>query len=158
MEMVSLDIIKEIELFEGLSDNELNSIAKLCYEEIYEADERIFRESDPAESLYVLIEGEVNIGFRLKEGTERLTVDTIREGEIFGWSVLVEPYKFSAAAITAKKSRVLVIYGEALRNLFEKNPHIGHLVMREIASVISSRLRHTRIKLLELLDSEKEGS
>lgn len=151
--MVSVATIKGINIFRELADYELENVAKTAYEETYESGQRIFAEGAWAQRMYVLVEGEIDIRIRPNRDAEQLTVDTVKEGEIFGWSSLTEPYSLTAAALAVKKSKVIVFRGDGLRDLFEKNNHIGFLVMKGIASVISSRLRKTRTRILELMQS-----
>jgi CRP-like cAMP-binding protein len=46
-----------------------------------------------------------------------------------------------------EKVRVIAIKGADLNALFEDNSHIGFVVMKRLADVISSRLRRTRQQL-----------
>lgn len=156
--MVNADILKDVVIFKDLADHELDNVAQLAYEKIYESDYRIFAEGAWAANMYVVVEGEVNIRISPDGESKSLTIDTMREGDIFGWSALSEPYSLTAEAVAAKKSKLLVFRGDGLRDLFEKNNHIGYLVMKGIAAVISSRFRHARKKLTELLHNEKKLS
>ncbi len=131
----------------------LENIAKLAHVRIYEPDHRVFAEAALARRMFILLDGEVEIRIRQARDSEQITVDTINENETFGWSALTQPYSLTAAAWVTKKSTVVEIGGDVLRDLFEKNNHIGCLVMKGAASVISGRLRRNRVKMLELLPS-----
>jgi len=50
-------------------------------------------------------------------------------------------------------SRALAIKGEDLRRLFEADPVLGYRVMDKLASVISTRLRDTRLQLADVIQS-----
>jgi len=49
-----------------------------------------------------------------------------------------------------KDSELIVFKGEVLRDLFKKNNHIGYLVMMQVASVISSRLRNLNQQMVNI--------
>ncbi|UCE19333.1 MAG: cyclic nucleotide-binding domain-containing protein [Gemmatimonadota bacterium] len=151
--MVPVDILKKVSIFQGLEKDELASIAGLASEETYGASTRILTDGNIAEYLYILIEGEVDIQTKLKSISGPVSVDKIEEGEMFGWSALVEPYSLTASAITVTKSKIIVLPATELRDLFDKNSHIGYIVMKEVASVISSRFRQTIAGLLEYIDA-----
>ena len=149
--MVLLKDLKMSEIFDGLTDVELENIREMAKEKEYEAGKRIFEEKSIAKNLYLVLEGEVEIRMSRDKGGKQLPIETVEPGGIFGWSAVTEPYTFTAAAWTVKKSKFLVIDGEVLRDLFKKNNHIGFKIMTKIASVISSRLRHMNQKFVNTL-------
>jgi len=148
--MISREELKGFEIFEGLTDDELECIREIAKKEVYEAEKRIFEENSLAINLYLVLKGRVIIQMRASKYKERVPIDVIEQGEIFGWSAVTEPYTFTAAAFTMMPSELVVINGDLLRDLFRKNNHIGYLVMSRIASVISSRLRRLHEKLVEI--------
>ncbi|MCP2604885.1 cyclic nucleotide-binding domain-containing protein [Candidatus Aminicenantes bacterium AH-873-B07] len=154
--MVSIEELKKFEVFKELTDAELENIREIAKEEEYEAEERIFEEKSLAINMYLVLEGKVEIRMRGDMGVEQLTIDTVGSGEIFGWSAVTEPFTFTAAAWTGEKSKVLVLNGELLRDLFKKNNHIGYKIMMKIAAVISTRLRRLNKKFVDILSKSKE--
>lgn len=153
--MVTIDVLKGVTILRELADHELENIAKIAHERTYESGARIFAEGALAQRMFILLEGEVELRIWNNHETGPFTVDTITNGEIFGWSALTEPYSLTAAAWVTKEAKVIAISGDSLRDLFEKNNHIGYLVMRRIASVISWRLKNLRAKLLESVQVQK---
>ena len=149
--MVKIQDLKKCEIFDGLTEAELENIREIAKETEYDAGKRIFEEKSIAKNIYLVLEGNVEIRMSRDEGGEQLPIETVEPGEIFGWSAVTEPYTFTAAAWTLERSKFLVFDGEVLRNLFKKNNHIGYKIMRRIASVISSRLRHLNQKLVNML-------
>ncbi len=147
--MVSAEMLKGFQLFEGLDESELTEIAKLCRERSYEQGSIIFTAGGSATDIYLLKDGEVNIQVELViyDLEARATVYTVRKGETFAWSALVPPHKLTAAARCQQKTAVLTINGKELMDTFEKNNHIGCVVMRNLSKVISSRLAATMVAL-----------
>lgn len=139
--MVSIQELKEFEIFTELTDAELENICENAKKEVFDADKRIFDEKSWATNLYLVKDGRIEIKMSGKGGSNQITIDTIEPKEIFGWSAVTEPFTFTAAAWTKEKSNLIVLNGEVLLDLFKKNNHIGYKVMKEVASVISSRLR-----------------
>ena len=146
--MVTIEELKKFPIFQCLSDFELENIQEITKKENFDADRRVFEEKSIATNLYLVSKGRVVIKMRGDSGNDQLPIDTIGPGEIFGWSAVAEPHTFTAAAHTLEKSEFLVINSDVLRDLFKKNYHIGYKVMREIASVISSRLRSLNQKFV----------
>ncbi|MFB0556686.1 MAG: Crp/Fnr family transcriptional regulator [Dehalococcoidia bacterium] len=147
--MVSAEILKGFQLFEGLDESELVEVARLCRERSYEQGSIIFTAGGSATDIYLLKDGEVNIQVELViyDLEARATVYTVRKGETFSWSALVPPHKLTASARCQQKTEVLTIDGKKLMYTFEKNNHIGCVVMRNLSKVISSRLAATMVAL-----------
>jgi len=150
--MVSIDALKQCELFADLNDEELGKVAQICCEETYKPQEVIFGECDIAEKIYILQEGRVAVQMHLRSDLEPdgdVTIQEVTPGRIFGWSALVRQRRFTASVRALEKVKVVAIRGADLNALFEENSHIGFVVMKRLADVISSRLRRTRQQLGE---------
>ncbi|MBW2183699.1 MAG: cyclic nucleotide-binding domain-containing protein [Deltaproteobacteria bacterium] len=94
------------------------------------------------------MEGTIAIQIRLKK-YQHVVVSTAEEkGELFGWSALVEPKRYSASVKCLKEVRVLSINGEELEKLFEEDPVMGLTFMKKIASLIDNRLNAVRTRLV----------
>lgn len=139
--------LKRSELFLGLEDDELWQIAMLssCTMETYKKGEVIFEQGHHSENLYILDQGQVDLEMETvrapNQSGNRLVVDIITKGGIFGWSALVPPYIFTKHAIAAETSRVVSINGQELSNLLDSNPQLGYKVMKGFSHVIAWRLR-----------------
>ena len=146
--MVNIQVLKEIGLFKGLDDSELAKIAELCHERTLDAGVLYFAQGNNATELHLCRSGKVDIIVRLREpwGIE-VTVHTVNGGGIFGWSSLVEPHIYTASAKCVERTEDIYIKAAALTKLFEQNPNIGYVLMRNLAAVISSRLTEYRHKL-----------
>jgi CRP/FNR family transcriptional regulator, cyclic AMP receptor protein len=148
--MVPLDLLRTSELFNGLSDDELAPIARMARQESFGAGDQMFGEHDPAENLYVVITGRVGVLIDIGRGRQTV-VDTVGPDSSFGWSALVPPYFYTGAAKCLETTRVLVVPGEDLRSLCMDNCRICHTIMQRLASIISARLRDTRVQLIGLM-------
>ena len=87
-------IIKQADLFHGLSHNFIKDLMAIAARESFNAGEIVFNSGDPAENFYILIQGCVQIRLG-QQGPEVYTGNTI--GEIFGWSSLIDRPDFSAS-------------------------------------------------------------
>jgi CRP-like cAMP-binding protein len=150
--MIPLETLRKLDFFSGLSDDELGQIAHISEERTYQANELCFQEGEQAEYLYVLLSGKVSIQFQfqslLQPPYRETTVTTVRPGEPFGWSSLVEPGHYTASARCLEASRALCIKGSDLEALAERECCLGYRVMRKAAIVAGSRLRETRRNLI----------
>lgn len=148
--MGHLEILRKAEIFEGLTDDELNKVDRICDIEVYEPGAIIFNENDEAKKLYIVESGRVSI--RIEIGPDRyLPVFSCSEGCVFGWSPLVPPYQYTAGAKCMEKSTVVAIDGAKLRELCHSDTHLCSVVMAGIARLISSRLRNTRLQVASII-------
>jgi CRP/FNR family cyclic AMP-dependent transcriptional regulator len=145
--MVSVDMLCPCELFDGLNSEELVQLAAIASEEKYQSGELICAERELADRLFVLCEGRVQVHVQLRSPLEadgEMTIEEVEPGRIFGWSSMVKQQRFTASARALEPVIVLVIEASDLHVLFDRDPHIGFVVMKQLAEVVASRLRHTR--------------
>ena len=145
--MVEIESLRTCELFVGLSDGELAQFAGIAAEESYEPDDVICAERAEADRLFILSEGSVQVHIRLRSALEpdgEATIEEVERGRIFGWSSLVKQRRFTASARALTPTTVIVLHADDLNALFDRDAHLGFVVMKQLAEVIASRLRHTR--------------
>jgi len=157
--MVSISLLRKFQPFEGLTNSELEKIAPLCREEVYDVGEVIVKEGEETRDFCIVMDGEVALEMALQLWPHALprqvTIEVVTRGEPFCWSALVEPHISTLSARCRTKARVIAIEGAALRSLFEANPHLGYKLMWRLTELIASRLKKTRAKLLEFFRGEE---
>ncbi|UCC86636.1 MAG: cyclic nucleotide-binding domain-containing protein [Anaerolineales bacterium] len=150
--MITPEILSQARLFDGLTEEQLATIADLCEEVTCQEGEVLFWEGDQAEWLYILLEGEITIYVQLSSRPERVTVSVIKQPyQTFAWSGVVAPYRYTASALCETECRLIALDGQAFMKMLEQEPVTGFVVIRRIAEVIASRLRNTRVALLKTL-------
>ncbi len=146
--MVSPGELKPCSFFRDFADAYLVRLADLCTEESLQKEEYIFREGEEAQKLYILMEGIIALQIQLKKH-HHVVVSTIEDkGELFGWSALVEPRRYSATVKCLEASRVFSIKGEELEKQFKDDPLMGLHFMKKIAGLIDRRLIVLRHRLV----------
>lgn len=145
--MDSAESLSACELFRGLTPGELEQIAAITYKRTYEPGELICVEADRADRLFILDQGRVEVTIHLRSSLEpdgEVTIEEVQPGCVFGWSSLVKQRRFTASARALEPVTVLIVEADDLNDLFDRNAHIGFVLMKQLAEVIASRLRHTR--------------
>lgn len=130
-------IIREVDLFKGIASHIIDEIAHLAVEEVFPKGAIIFKRGDFADSLYILVEGHIDL---LVRGKKRFSVSLHHPGYVFGWSALVEPNRYTATAECIEETKVIKLDGTRLMHVFEKHPLEGLTVMKRLAGVIGMRL------------------
>ena len=146
--MVTIEELKEFGLFREFGKEKLVSIVKLCHEQVVDPNTLLFAQGNRATRLHLCRSGKVDIVVRLSEpqGIE-VVVHRTKAGDVFGWSSLVEPYVYTASAKCVEKTETMYIEATDLVELFESDPYIGYLFMKNLSTVVSLRLTEYRTKL-----------
>jgi CRP-like cAMP-binding protein len=115
----------------------------------FDAGQLIFRQGEEADQFYLLRHGRVAIEIHAP-GRGPLTVQTVGEGEVLGWSWLMHPHRwhFDARAVTLV--RALALDGKCLRTKCEEDHDLGYEFLKRFAQIIVQRLEATRLQLLDV--------
>jgi len=134
--MVPTERIRNVEIFQGLKDEELKIVAQFCQELQIPEKNTLCEEGARADKLFILEEGTVSIRFQKGAGFE-----IHGPGKILGWSFLVPPNRYTASAITVTPSRLLMIKSPDFYELVHKDSRMGLKIMDSLAQVVSGRLK-----------------
>ena len=145
--MITTQDIKGFKLFAGLDETELKEIANLCLRKTYECNSVIFDPEKPSEELFVVEGGNDAIQIEIPLGINlgKIVIHTLSKGETFGWATIESQHVKTATARCLETVNLIAINGKALLQLFEKNPHMGYIVMKNLCDTISMRLAYTTV-------------
>ncbi|RPJ46875.1 MAG: cyclic nucleotide-binding domain-containing protein [Candidatus Latescibacterota bacterium] len=136
--MIPTELLRYYPYFAGVSNESLKAVAAIGEEETVGAGKTVFKEGDPARSLYLVVSGQVEITLELGNGRS-VVVDTVVPGDLTGWSAFIEPYRLRATAIARRESKLIAIDAEKLRKLCDEDNALGYRLMRQIAGALSHR-------------------
>jgi CRP-like cAMP-binding protein len=141
--------LAEHPFFRGLSEAQLAVLSGCAANVVFDADEIIFREGECADRFHVIRQGRVGLQVAPPVGGP-VTVETLENGDVLGWSWLFPPYKahFDARALSAV--RALSLDGACLRRKCEDDKALGYELMRRFAELVVRRLESTRLQLLDI--------
>jgi CRP/FNR family cyclic AMP-dependent transcriptional regulator len=134
--MVPADRIRNVEIFQGLEDEELKIIGQFCQELQVPEKNQLCEEGTRADRLFILEEGTVSV--RFEKGA---SFEIHGPGKILGWSFLVPPSRYTASAVTVTPSRLQVIKSPDFYELVHKDSRMGLKIMDRLAQVVSGRLK-----------------
>ena len=153
--MVELSMLTQVEIFEGLSKPQLEKLAAISHEVEYSQGDIVFRENMPGDSMYIVLDGEVEIlvdmgilGADMPNEARPAPITVIRRGQSFGEVALVDAGVRSASAVcTSVRVHLLAIPRKSFLEVCQRNPSIGYRVMFNIAADLSGRIRTTDFML-----------
>jgi CRP/FNR family cyclic AMP-dependent transcriptional regulator len=118
----------------------------------YEAGQFLLREGEEANQFFIIRHGKVAIEIYTHDRGP-ITIETIGEGDVLGWSWLVPPYNWRFDARAIDLTRAIVLDGKCLRGKFEEDYRLGYELMNRFLQVIERRLQATRLQLLDVYRS-----
>jgi CRP-like cAMP-binding protein len=115
----------------------------------FNAGQFLFHEGEEANEFYMIREGKVAVQI---QGAERgpITVQTIGEGEVLGWSWLIPPYRWRFDVKALELTRAIALDGKCLRTKSEEDHDLGYQLLRRFAGIIVERLEAARLQLLDV--------
>lgn len=144
--MEKLEVLQKSPLFEMLSQPELELLAELSRPRRYAAGDVVFEEGDLGDSLFVLMNGEVEVVHKDSRGEQKVLA-TLQPPEFFGEMSLIDK-EFRSATVRAKKDATMLHLTADNLATFRKNYKDGFaFLVINIARVLSTRLRETNARL-----------
>ena len=136
---MTINLLSKIPLFADLPDKELDHILTVL--DVKEMKDRdiLFREGDPGEHFYVVMQGELEV--LMAEGkTEEMLLNVLHVGEYFGEMSLIMPGGHRTASVRARGDSTLLSMSRIqFLDLTKKYPELSHSMVR----VLSQRLDAT---------------
>lgn len=148
--MGTLDsILAEHPFLKGLAPPQIELIAGCASNIRFNKGDYIFREDEEADRFYLIRHGLVALDVFVPQRGP-VTIDTIQEGEVLGWSWLFPPYRWHFDARALQLTRAVAFDGKCLREKCEKDSHLGYELVMRFSQIIMQRLQSARLQLLDL--------
>lgn len=130
-------ILSDTELFKGIDSEVMNKITAIYSEEDHPKNTVLFNKDEDAKSLFILIEGTVNLV--IKNGGI-LAIPLSDPGEVFGLSGMVEGGNYLASGICATDAKVVKIDRDKLNAIFDQHPDAGLILIKRLGAALSKKL------------------
>jgi CRP/FNR family cyclic AMP-dependent transcriptional regulator len=139
-----LSVLSKVELFDGLTPQELADVARICTQHEYRAGQVITSQGETGGELYVIADGFVEVVVSPSgQNPAPRTVVHLGRGQLFGEMALVDYGPRSATVKSiADHTLIQVIDRDDFNRLCEADNHLGFVVMRNMAADLSFKLRH----------------
>jgi CRP-like cAMP-binding protein len=139
---IDLEELKKYEVFQGLMTQEMKIIHEVSHLISCTVGESILTQSDLSMDLFIVVKGRlsVHMGYSSLKEKRLQKIAELKSGDIFGEIGFLEGQRRSASIIAMEPGLVLKLDGLKLHEIFELNQHMGYVMMRNIALVLSRRL------------------
>ena len=134
------EFLAQIPIFGGLPESVLARIVDVARVMDVPAGALVFAEGEPARSMFIVREGELEICKRGRNGAE-FCLATLQRGDCVGEMSLIDIQPRSATARALSDSTLCVLDQQAIARLYETELEVYTLLVLNIAREISRRLR-----------------
>lgn len=158
--MVSPELLRRFTLFAGLPPAIFKDIAMLGDEISVKAGEWLFAQNDSADALYLILKGKVELKIATDEEKPNIIAEkklsdyvdltTLIEGEVIGWSALLDPYVYTLGATAETDVQLIKLDCEKLLELMKDNPQTGYIFMTRVAKALAERLTNMRVRFVSI--------
>jgi CRP-like cAMP-binding protein len=155
-----VNYLKQSDIFYQFTPTQLELVANLCQEVVFQAGEIILKENSSSKELYIIAQGEVEILINpsivrpnsdKKKRTDSV-IAVLRRGQSFGEVALVDEGLRSASARAGQKeTHLLVISRDKLIMLCDTYPQLGYRLMYNLAADLAMKIRNTDLRIREQL-------
>jgi CRP-like cAMP-binding protein len=150
----TLEILAQIDLFNGLPSAILRRVVDIGSEEDYAKNTTIFSEGDLGEKFYMILDGAVRIS-RFVPGMGEEALAVLRPGAYFGEMSLIDDDPRSAAALAHERCRLFEIKRRDLEDILFVDRDLAYELLWHFVRTLSRRLRATNDKMTFLATTNK---
>jgi CRP/FNR family transcriptional regulator, cyclic AMP receptor protein len=144
-------ILAEHPFFRDLEERHLELVVGCASNVRFNAGDFIFRHGEEANEFYLIREGMVALEMFVT-GRGPVTVQTMAEGEVLGWSWLVPPHRWMFDAHATEITRAIALDGKCLRNKSEQDHDLGYQLLKRFATVVQKNLDAARLQILNIYE------
>src|SRR3990172_4256671 len=144
--------LQEINLLKGFDGETLQALASCVEERSYETGQKIFRQGDAGDEIYLIRRGTIRIVLPLAEGRQHHLV-TFGRGDFFGDMAFIDHAARSADAVACAPTDLYVISRARFDQVAMDYPLLDKKVFWRLSRALSIRLRQTDAELRALEES-----
>lgn len=155
--------LKNLELFKDLASDDLEKIVAECHECSFLPGEIIFRENEPSDRFYIILEGQVEVWKDFETPFQDILA-VKGEGASFGEMGLIDELPRSATIRTVTHTKGLYQDKESFTRIIRENSSIAMFIMKSVSKMVRQSnetfiygLRQKNLKLEKAYDDLKKA-
>ena len=150
--------LREMPIFGGLTDAELDKVVSLSTDVEVAAGDLVVLQGDLASDLFVIRRGKVEVLFDIDEEGREQVLANLKVGDCFGEMALIDIQPRSASVRALEDSVFFCLSNRAFRSLIDWNLKTYTLIILNLAREISRRLRRADALVAEFADAAESSS
>ena len=148
--MLGVEVLRNVPLLSGLSDHEIDLVAKSSRHCRYPKGNIVFQEGDAGDFLLVILRGRVKVVLLGDRGQETI-IAILEPPEFLGEVALLDQAPRSATVVTLEDTEFLQIASGRFLALVKEHPAMAIKVMSHLAGAL--RESHEQIRTLSMFDA-----
>lgn len=146
MRQDDLPKIRDLTIFKGISDQSFDELMTASFLQTFPAQMELIDEGEPADFLHIVVDGCVEL-FAQANGRES-TMAMVYPVSSFILAAILKDAVYLMSARTNKKSRILMIPAESVRDVFDKDPAFSKAMVIELSNCYRGVVKeHKNLKL-----------
>ncbi|MBI2941225.1 MAG: cyclic nucleotide-binding domain-containing protein [Chloroflexi bacterium] len=156
---IELQAIRKVPIFDGLTEDQLRAVLGIVRRTRCPAGTVLLREGEIGQTMYVLVEGMVEITKRVTlrlsrtdfgEKTKTLARLDGADAPFFGEMAILEENERSATVTAVTPCELLEIQKGDFEQIAARDPLLGYRIVRNVARMLCARLRSSNRDVLKL--------
>ena len=144
---VRAETIKCINVFQDLSNEELDKVASVLKHQKYPPGSQLIVQDQKASEVFFIVNGRVRVEMARLDGKTPETLTMLSSGDAVGELALARVGRRTASVVAQMESEICSGDAAEINKLFEANPTIGLKVFRSLSRILAERLGDTNIML-----------
>jgi CRP-like cAMP-binding protein len=144
-----INALRGISFLHDIDPDHLQQIASIAEIRVYDANDILFHEGEPAEYVYLVVTGRIML--ELCPATiYQKNLMSVGPGEMLGWSSFVEQRNYASTGVVVAPTQLVKIDGKQLRAICDRDPEFGYDFMHRIMRTLAKRLTTTWSQLANI--------
>jgi CRP-like cAMP-binding protein len=127
--------LERVAILDALSPQQIGTLAAESADRVYAAGEPVIREGEAGESMFIVIEGRVEVTVREGDGPP-VTLRTLGAGDYFGEMSLMTGARRRATVTAIEETRVLELQKGSFKRVLDARPEL----VGQLGAALQSRL------------------
>lgn len=138
MNAVTAADLARVSLFDGLPQDELDGLARHATRRRLSDGDVLFEQGQPAKTLHVVVAG--GLVLRTEDGSHSVIVDTLRPGDLVGWSAMRENAVTLSTGRAVGPTEVVAIPVDPIIDLAAGGSRESRRLLQRIVALAASHL------------------
>src|SRR5438270_3499851 len=138
-------LLRQTELRKCLSDVQLKELERFCRPSLRKAGTTLFRQGEPAEALYMVAEGSIELRARPPGRRVYRTIEIVQANCTFGDEALFSEGNYLMSARVLEQAKLLVLPRSSFDQLSEQHPDIAVGILQCSGSCLLQTIRRSAI-------------
>ncbi len=134
--------IRSLDLFSDMSEDSFHDLVRGAYMQTFPPQVDLISEGDPADFLYVVVSGSVELYARWN-GRET-SLSTVRPISTFILAATIKDAPYLMSARTTEKSRLILLPSQDVRDVFERDNAFARAVVTELAQCYRTVVKNAK--------------